>query len=146
MRPSRDQYFLRMAELASSRSTCITRKVGCILVDYKNTVLSTGYNGVARGVKHCTKDTCPRIDNESGKSLHLCLASHAEMNALIFCPDTDKIEKAYITISPCLTCTVMLLNTSCKEIIFEKEYSNNEIAKTIWDAAGRIWTQSNPNV
>jgi hypothetical protein len=49
MRPTRDEYYLREAELVASRSTCIRRSVGCVLVDAHGRELAKGYNGVASG-------------------------------------------------------------------------------------------------
>ena len=47
-RPSNDEYFMDMAELVSTRSTCLRRKVGAVIVKDKR-VLSTGYNGSPKG-------------------------------------------------------------------------------------------------
>ena len=54
-RPSKDEYFLRMAALVAERSTCLRRAVGCVLVDARGHVLATGYNGVAAGQPHCNE-------------------------------------------------------------------------------------------
>ena len=60
-RPSRDEYFMQMAHLVSSRSTCLSRKVGAVIV--KNTrILTTGYNGAPKGLKHCAEVGCTRIE------------------------------------------------------------------------------------
>lgn len=139
MRPNQDEYFLKMAKLVGSRSNCYRRHVGCVLVDSNNLVLSTGYNGVPSGFPHCKIGECPRM--ERGKDLHICVAIHAEQNALMQCADIYKIKKAYITESPCLTCTVMLLNTSCEEIIFEKFYPGSEKSERACIDSNRKWTQ-----
>lgn len=143
-RPTQDEYFLSMAKLAGSRSNCLSRQVGCVLVDKKDRVLSTGYNGVPRKFKHCTEGSCPRLGAKSGQDLDKCLAIHAEQNALMFCKDIDRIDRAYITVSPCLTCAVMLMNTSCKHIIFGDIY--DEKILQIWHQSGRSWTHANANV
>jgi len=105
-----DIYFLRIAREVSENSKCLSRKIGAVLVR-DNSIISTGYNGPARGVRHCNDrcidfyinlergpkgtpfefddskklDQCPRrrFGYESGKGLHLCQAGHAERNALI---------------------------------------------------------------
>lgn len=51
-RPNVDEYFMAMAHLVSTRSTCLRRKVGAVLVKNKM-VLSTGYNGAPKNLKHC---------------------------------------------------------------------------------------------
>jgi dCMP deaminase len=55
LRPDKDLYFMRMARLVATRSTCLRRSVGCVLVDERGHVLSTGYNGVQAGAKHCNE-------------------------------------------------------------------------------------------
>ena len=130
-RPSRDEYFLAMASLVSLRATCRRRRVGCILVDDNRHVLATGYNGVARGVDHCLDHACPGAGYEPGTGLDKCEAIHAEQNALLQCKDTGKIQTAYITVSPCVTCVKLLMNTGCKRIVFLEEYVNLE-AKNLW--------------
>ena len=50
-RPDNDTYFMRMAELVATRSTCLRRKVGAVIVKEKR-VLTTGYNGAPRGLRH----------------------------------------------------------------------------------------------
>lgn len=57
MRPPIHEYFMSMAFLVARRSTCLRRQVGCILVDQRNHVLATGYNGVAAGLPHCNEQT-----------------------------------------------------------------------------------------
>lgn len=56
-RPSKDRYFLEMARLVATRSTCLRRHVGCVLVNARGHVLATGYNGVAAGQPHCNEPT-----------------------------------------------------------------------------------------
>ena len=73
-RPSIDEYFLSMALLASTRSTCIRRKVGAVLVNYRNQVLSTGYNGSASGMRHCIDFPCDGANYSSGTGLDECRA------------------------------------------------------------------------
>jgi len=138
-RPDQHKYFMEMAHLAASRSNCITRKVGCIFVNEYNHVLATGYNGVPAGMIHCTMSTCPRIESVSGAKLEDCYAVHAEVNAVLQCKDVQSIKTAYITASPCLVCTCMLLNTSCERIIFDEEYPSPK-AQFIWEGMDRTWS------
>lgn len=146
MRPDQRTYFLQMARLVASRSNCYRRVVGCVLVDRFNNVLSTGYNGVPRGVPHCPEGQCLRESSPSGENLDRCLATHAEQNALLTCHDVYKIDRAYVTTSPCKICTSMLLNTSCEEIIFDEIYPGSELAKKTWIECGRKWTGPNSHV
>lgn len=144
-RPSRDEISLRNALLVAERSTCMRRHVGCVLTNAAGHVLSTGYNGVACGQPHCNhKDgdsypyACKGARLPSGQGLDLCEAIHAEQNALLQCRDVYTIETAYMTASPCVTCTKLLLNTSTKRIVFLEAYPQQE-AKELWMRGGLEW-------
>lgn len=123
----------------ASRSTCIRRSVGCVLTDHKGHILATGVNGVPSGWNHCNEGwDCAGANAKSGQALDKCLAVHAEQNALLQCPDVNKIYICYSTTSPCVHCVKLLLNTSCETIIFEEEYTHLE-AKELWEKDGRKW-------
>jgi dCMP deaminase len=151
MRPSSDEYFIAMARLVATRSTCYRRSVGCVLVDAHNRVIATGYNGVPRGQVHCNYETekglfpnlCPGALSASGTNLTACRAIHAEMNALISCRHPEDIAKAYCTASPCTVCMGGLLNTSCRTIVFDELYPHPEALK-MWTSAGRKFLQVSP--
>ena len=130
-RPSENEYFLSMAKLVATRSTCARRAVGCGLVDRHKHVLATGYNGVASGVTHCIDHNCSGAKYPSGQGLDKCEAIHAEQNAILQCRDVLRIQTAYITASPCHTCTKLLMNTGCKSIIFLEAYTD-ESPKKLW--------------
>ena len=123
-RPNRLDYFLSLACLVATRSTCPRRRVGCVLVDENNHVLATGYNGVPRGVTHCTDQLCPGAGFKSGEGYEFCQATHAEQNALLQCPDVMKVQKVYCTTQPCFTCTKLLMNTGAEEIHFLDEHAD----------------------
>ena len=82
-RPEWDVYFLLMAQVAASRSTCLRRRVGAVLVRDRQ-ILSTGYNGAPRGVSHCEAVGCLReqLGIASGERHEICRGSHAEINAI----------------------------------------------------------------
>lgn len=147
MRPSINQYFIDMARLVASRSTCIRRRVGCVLVNSRNHVIATGYNGGPAGATHCNQpeingcrvsfpSACTGADAASGAQLDSCLAIHAEQNAILQCNDVYSITRAYVTTSPCPSCAKLLLNTSCEEIVYAKLYGNTD-GLDIWRNAGR---------
>ena len=60
-RPSIDEYMMRLAQVAASRTTCIRRGVGCALADAGGRVLSVGYNGVPSSMPHCN-EALPGLD------------------------------------------------------------------------------------
>lgn len=139
MRPSREVTFLEMAAVLARRGTCPRRQVGCILTNLRHHIIGSGYNGVAAGLSHCTSSPCPGADMPSGTGLDMCEALHAEANALLQCRNVHEIDTAYVTVSPCVHCTKLLLNTSCLRIVFADEYSHNEAARQLWQKAGRKW-------
>ncbi len=149
MRPTRDQWALEVARVTAKRSTCLRRNVGCVLLDAKGHVLSTGYNGVASGLPHCNEPAswvgevkypfaCEGAASPSGTNLDGCQAIHAEQNALLQCRDPYAIDTCYVTTSPCMTCVKLLLNTSCRRIVFSEAYPHKE-AGELWTRAGRLW-------
>ena len=140
MRPDLDTYFMSMAVLVASRATCPRRKVGSVLINTRGHVLATGYNGVAAGQTHCIDKPCPGANLPSGQGLDKCQALHGEQNALLQCRDVYQIDTAYVTASPCITCTKLFLNTSCRRIVFLEEYPHSD-AKDLWVASGRDWVQ-----
>lgn len=146
-RPDREDYFMSMALLVSFRSTCISRRVGCVLVNGEGHVLSTGYNGAPSGMAHCTTTgICQRKESPSGQGLENCVAIHAEQNALLQCRDVREIGACYVTSSPCSHCLKLLMNTACSDIFYAEPYPNEEavrpsIDKWILSREGRYMVQ-----
>jgi dCMP deaminase len=150
-RPTRDQWAMNIAKITATRTSCCRRAVGCVLTNSRGHLLSTGYNGVAAGMPHCnevvvnstggetTPWACPGAHSPSGTNLDGCHALHAEQNALLQCRDVYQIETAYVTTAPCMTCTKLLLNTSCKEIMYVDDYPQAAESKKLWESASRVW-------
>lgn len=136
MRPDIDRYFLAMAHLVATRATCRRRMVGCVLVNQRHHVLATGYNGNAAGLSHCLDHPCPGAAATPGTQLDLCEAIHAEANALLQCRDPYQIATAYTTVSPCVGCVKLLLNTSCQRLVYAAAYPHPD-ALDLWRRAGR---------
>ncbi|CAG8486621.1 5492_t:CDS:2 [Cetraspora pellucida] len=82
LRPDYDTYFMNLADLVASRTNCIKRKVGCVLVK-DSRVIATGYNGTARGLKNCNEGNCESCSQEDGGKSSTCKCLHAEENALL---------------------------------------------------------------
>lgn len=156
MRPSKQEWAMNIALVTAKRSTCLRRHVGAVLLDERWRALATGYNGVASGMPHCNEEArqfnpiseeeltfphaCSGAHAPSGTNLDGCQAIHAEQNAIMQCGDVDKIAVCVSTTSPCITCTKLLLNTSCRTIIFYEEYPHQD-AVYLWRRAGRQWTR-----
>lgn len=101
-RPDKHEYFMSIALMAAQRASCPRRKVGCVLVNNSNFILSTGYNGPPSGVRNCTEKPCGGQDHKSGEGLGSCIAIHAEMNALDQAKNRlHEVEAMYLTAGPC---------------------------------------------
>lgn len=106
IRPKWDTYFLRLAEVVASRSNCMKRAVGAVIVNDLR-IVSTGYNGTPFGIMNCNEGGCERCNSNapSGVALDMCLCIHAEENAVI---EAGRVKAnggtIYVTLSPCLTC------------------------------------------
>jgi dCMP deaminase len=129
-RPSIDEYFAGFADLASSRSTCIRRQVGAVLVRDKH-ILSTGYNGAPAGIEHCTPETCLRLKHnvKPGERHELCRGVHAEQNAIIQCAlhgVSSRGATLYVTHSPCSICAKMLINAGIERVVVKHRYPDDD--------------------
>jgi dCMP deaminase len=124
-RPSWDEYFMKIAEEASTRSNCIRRKVGALIVKQK-TIISTGYNGTPIGVKNCFEGGCPRClsDVEPGQGYDTCICVHAEANAILLAARHGNATEGgvlYTTLRPCFSCLKEAVQAGIREIVYEGE-------------------------
>ncbi len=138
-RPDWDTYFLEMARVAASRSTCIRRQVGAVLVK-GHRLLASGYNGAPTGLKHCVETGCIRAEKKisSGERHELCRGLHAEQNAILQAAlHGVSIEGAtlYCTTHPCVVCAKMLINTRTTRIVILSSYPDS-LAATLFEEAG----------
>lgn len=118
-----DEYFMSIAFLISSRSSCNRLHVGCVLV--KNTrVISVGYNGFL-----------PKAPHESiVVNGHEQATVHAEQNSITDCAKRGiscENATAYITHFPCINCAKILAASQIKEIIYSQDYKNDEYSRLI---------------
>ena len=119
-----DEYFMSIAFLAASRSSCDRLHVGSVLV--KNThIISMGYNGFLAGVPHTS---IVRNNHEQA-------TVHAEQNAI-----SDAAKRgvsvdnatAYITHYPCINCAKILAASGIKKIVYHSDYNNDEVVNEIY--------------
>jgi len=125
-RPGWDEYFLSLAELAATRSTCLRRRVGALLVADRR-VLATGYNGPPRGLPHCREAGCLResLQVPSGQRHEICRAIHAEQNAILQAAHYGvPIREAtlYCTHQPCAICAKLILNLDIHRLVLRGDY------------------------
>ena len=131
-RPSLDAYFMHIAEIVATRSTCLHRHIGAVIVRGKQ-IVSTGYNGAPAGHPHCTNIGCARVGVPSGERSELCRAAHAEQNAINFAARYGiAIEGAtiYTTTYPCSWCAKSIVNAGIKRVVYCEDYPD-KLAKEI---------------
>lgn len=138
-RPAWDRYFLEIARVVASRSTCLRRQVGALLVLEKR-ILATGYNGAPTGLTHCDETGCLRakLNVPSGERHELCRGLHAEQNAIIQAAvDGVAIKGAslYCTHFPCVVCAKMLINAGIRRVCLAEHYPD-DLAKKLLNEAG----------
>ncbi len=117
-RPSWDEYFLKLAMLASERSTCPRMHCGCVFVKDRF-VLATGYNGSLPGHPHCEDVGCLVVDN------HCVRTNHAEINALTQAANHGvniKGATAYITNMSCTTCAKALIAAGIIRVVVFSDF------------------------
>ncbi|MCX7966447.1 MAG: cytidine/deoxycytidylate deaminase family protein [Syntrophorhabdaceae bacterium] len=125
-RPDWDSYFMEIARIVSKRSTCIRRHVGALIVKDKR-ILSTGYNGAPKGLKHCMDSGCLRekMNIASGERHELCRGLHAEQNAIIQAAlhgVSINGAELYTTHLPCSICMKMIINAGILKITYLDGY------------------------
>lgn len=137
-RPSLDTYFMNVAKVIATRSTCRRHDVGAIAVRDKY-ILSTGYNGAPAGLQDCLELGCLR-DAESipsGERTEICRAVHAEENVIIQAAlHGTSLTNAtiYCTHSPCRRCAKMLINAHIAELVYDNEYADDYYAGLFGEA------------
>ncbi len=125
-RPSWDEYFMDIAKVVATRSTCLRRQVGAVIVKEKR-MLTSGYNGAPKDLAHCGEVGCLRESQNipSGQRHELCRGTHAEQNAIVQAAlHGVAIEGAtvYCTHQPCSSCTKMIINAGIRRIVFQNPY------------------------
>ena len=138
-RPSWDQYFMDITHLVATRSSCLRRQVGALLVKERN-ILATGYNGVPSGITHCAVAGClrERLKVPSGERHELCRGLHAEQNAIIqAAKHGTNIDGAtlYCTTMPCIICTKMIINAGITRVVYGEGYADELAREMIAEAA-----------
>ena len=130
MRASWDEYFMQIVEVVKTRSTCLRRQVGAVIVK-DNRIITTGYNGAPSGLKHCTElGGCERqrMGIPSGERHELCRALHAEQNAIIQAAklgNTTEGATLYVNVQTCVICAKMLINAGIGRVVYKGDYPDD---------------------
>jgi dCMP deaminase len=129
---------MSIARQVSTRSTCLRRQVGCIIVLEKR-IVSTGYNGAPAGLPHCEEVGCIRETRgvASGERHELCRGLHAEQNAIIQAAmhgTAVRDGNVFCTHKPCILCTKMLINAGIRRVYFAEGYEDEMADEMARDA------------
>lgn len=130
-RPSWDEYYSGIAREVATRSTCLRRKFGAVIVNHDQ-IISTGYAGAPRGSRNCIDiGSCPRdkAGIPKGERYELCRSVHAEMNALIHASRANMTGGSLYLIGlsaedgalvenaePCRLCKRVIINAGLKYV------------------------------
>ena len=140
MRKSWNSYFMEIADIVKTRSTCIRRQVGAVIVK-DNRIITTGYNGAPSGLTHCIDNGgCERerLNVPSGQRHELCRALHAEQNAIIQAAKIGVSTEGatiYITTQPCVIWAKMIINAGIKKVVYKASYPD-EMAMNMLEESG----------
>lgn len=141
MRPSWDEYFMAIAQVVASRSVCLRHRIGAVIVNEDRQILSTGYNGPPRGMRHCAeRGGCIRARNgvASGTRQEYCFGLHAEQNAIVQAA-REGIRLVgstlYCSYKPCSLCARMIVNAGIGQVHFMADYPD-DLTQTILNEGG----------
>jgi len=149
-----DEYFLNICDAVSLNSRCLSRQIGCVITR-QHSIIATGYNGPPRGVPHCPtrlgdhtlfeqvqqwntplkQGECPRktLGFKSGEGLHLCIAAHAEANAIVNAARLGvSVYEATLWLNtqvPCKNCMALIINAGIAEVVCTNLKAYDSIGK-----------------
>ncbi len=150
-RPTWDEYFMNIAELVGTRSTCDRGRTGCAIVKEKR-LLVTGYAGSPIGLPHCDEvgHEMHKVTHEDGTTSEHCIrTAHAEQNAIAQAARMGIAldgGTVYCKMTPCYTCAKILINAGIKKIVALKDYHASKRSKEIFEQAGVKLQIMNPEV
>ncbi|HEY7416365.1 MAG TPA: dCMP deaminase family protein [Ktedonobacteraceae bacterium] len=124
--PSWNLYYMTIAESVATRSSCIRRQVGAILVADHH-IVSTGYNGTPSRTKNCNEGGCPRCSSTTPSldGYERCLCVHAEQNTIALAARHGAVTNAttmYVTLRPCLSCLKIAIQAGIQQIVYKSTF------------------------
>lgn len=126
MRKPWNEYFMDLAFMVATRSTCTRKKVGAVIINPEfKAIIATGYNGSLPSAPHCEDVGCHMIDNHCTRTIH------AETNAINQAAKAGAILEGttmYCTCKPCWNCFKNLIQAGIKTIYFKENYSDSNQA------------------
>lgn len=133
MKDKEKDFYMNVAKSAALMSHANRKKVGAVLVEPQSSdILSYGYNGTPTGFDN----TCEDNDGKTKPNV-----IHAESNALLKCAKTGKpVEGSilFVTMSPCTTCSISLIQAGVKEVVYVENYRNGEGLQILKEAGVKV--------
>ena len=114
-----DSRYIEMAEVWAKNSYCKRRQVGALIVKDRM-IISDGYNGTPSGFENICED-------ENGVTKPYVL--HAEANAITKVAKSGNSSQGatlYVTASPCLECSKLIIQSGIKRVVYKDEYRLTE--------------------
>ena len=125
-----DKTYLEMSETWSNLSKARRRKVGCLIVK-DGTIISDGYNGTPSGFNNDCED------EEDGELITKPEVLHAESNAITKLAKSTQSSAGstmYTTISPCIECSKLIIQSGITRVVYKHWYKNNDGIKLLKEA------------
>jgi len=132
MRPSKEEYYLNIARAVAMRSPCLRRKYGAIIVK-NDSIVSTGYNGPARGSTNCEEvgcikeslnlphysayDYCPAVHAEENAVINAARNGSSVLNGTLYLYGIDVASGKTVEGMPCPRCKRIIINAGIKEVV-----------------------------
>ncbi|MCK9451344.1 MAG: cytidine/deoxycytidylate deaminase family protein [Bacteroidales bacterium] len=141
LRPSWDEYFLKLADSVASRATCDRGRSGCVIVKDRQ-ILVTGYVGSPRGLAHCDDvgHLMKKTVHENGSVTQHCVRTvHAEQNAITQAARRGiALDKStlYCRMTPCRTCAMLIINCGIERVVCERKYHAGAESEAMFKEAG----------
>jgi dCMP deaminase len=110
-----DRVFMNIAKEVATLSHCSRSKVGAV-IELDGNVVSFGFNGTPKGMPNCCEDE---------NNITLPYVIHAESNSIIKAAKTGHSTRGgtlYVTLSPCLDCAKLILQSEIKRVVYLEEY------------------------
>ena len=126
-----DKTYIAMAQIWAELSTAVRKKVGCLIVK-NGTIISDGYNGTPSGFDNNCEFPPTRGVGDTLYTKPEVL--HAESNAITkLAKSTQSSDGAtmYITISPCVDCSKLIIQSGIKKVFYKEFYRNDEGIKLL---------------
>lgn len=126
MRINWNEYFMSLAILTSYRSIDPSTKVGAIVIDEDNKIVSLGYNGMPRGIDPINLTWNKNIGSLDNKYLYVC---HAELNAILNTRNGNSVKNCtlYVTLFPCNECAKILIQTGIKKVVYLDDKYHDDV-------------------